>query len=58
MAPAPAVLAGNAPHLCLSGWLENPVDTHPAGSYTLAHSSQGCSGMTLYGYARVSVREP
>ena len=22
------------------------------------YSSQGCSGMTLYGYARVSVREP
>ena len=29
-----------------------------AGRYTFAHSSQGCSRMTLYGYARVSVREP
>ena len=50
--------AGNPHHLCLSGWLENPVYLSPAGSYTFAHSSQGCSGMTLYGYARVSVREP
>ena len=29
-----------------------------SGRYTFAHSSQGCSRMTLYGYARVSVREP
>ena len=40
------------------GWLENPVYFSLAGRYTFAHSSQGCSRMTLYGYARVSVREP
>ena len=39
-------------------WLENPVYFSLAGRYTFAHSSQGCSRMTLYGYARVSVREP
>ena len=50
--------AGKPHHLCLSGWLENPVAEPLAESYTFAHSSQGCSGMTLYGYARVSVREP
>ena len=47
------------PTICSSGgWLENPVYFYPAGRYTFAHSSQGCRRMTLYGYARVSVREP
>ena len=32
-------MAGNPRHLCLSGWLENPVYFSPAGSYTFAHSS-------------------
>ena len=30
----------------------------PGRTVYFAHSSQGCSRMTLYGYARVSVREP
>ena len=46
------------PHVVAQGWLENPVYFSLAGRYTFAHSSQGCSRMTLYGYARVSVREP
>ena len=66
--PQPAALAGNSPvyghrleipTICSSGgWLEKPVYFSLAGRYTFAHSSQGCSRMTLYGYARVSVREP
>ena len=55
---SPAALAGNSPLPKLRGWLENPVYFSLAGRYTFAHSSQGCSRMTLYGYARVSVREP
>ena len=64
----PAVLAGNSP-VYGPGWKSPPfvaqvvagkpgLFLNPAESYTFAHSSQGCSGMTLYGYARVSVREP
>ena len=30
----------------------------PGRTVYFCHSSQGCSRMTLYGYARVSVREP
>ena len=30
----------------------------PGRTVYFYYSSQGCSGMTLYGYARVSVREP
>ena len=30
----------------------------PGRKLYFCHSSQGCRGMTLYGYARVSVREP
>ena len=40
------------------GRLETPVECRPAGRYTSGHSSQGRSAVTLYGYARVSVREP
>ena len=40
------------------GWLENPVYLPVAESYTSGIPARGFSGMTLYGYARVSVREP
>ena len=63
----PAVLAGNSPHS--SRWLEIPLVVAqavagkpglflPGRTVYFCHSSQGCRGMTLYGYARVSVREP
>ena len=40
------------------GWLENPVYLPVAESYTLGIPARGLSRMTLYGYGRVSVREP
>ena len=47
------------PTICCSGggWKTQFISTRQDG-YTFAHSSQGCSRMTLYGYARVLVREP
>ena len=52
--------AGNSPPCRSSGggWKTQLISTRLVKSHTLAHSSQECSGMTLYGYARVSVREP
>ena len=46
------------PLVVAQGVAGNPVYFSLAGRYTFAHSSQGCSRMTLYGYARVSIREP
>ena len=63
----PAKVAGNSPvysHGCKSAL---PVADGAAGKpgcrtsgriLYFRYSSQGCVGMTLYGYARVSVREP
>ena len=63
----PVVLAGNSP-VYGPGWKSLPFATQvvagkpglflPGRKLYFCHSSQGCSGMTLYGYARVSVREP
>ena len=63
----PSGMAGNSP-VYSHGWkCPLPVVEGAAGKpgcRTLGrilyfrYSSQGCSGMTLYGYARVSVREP
>ena len=63
----PAALAGNSP-VYGPGW-ESPLVVAqgvagkpglflPGRTVYFCHSSQGCSGMTLYGSARVSVREP
>ena len=41
-----------------TGWLENPVYLPVAESYTSGIPARGLSRMTLYGYGRVSVREP
>ena len=41
-----------------SRWLENPFAESLAESYTSDIPARGVVGMTLYGYARVSVREP
>ena len=51
-------VAGNSPICSWEGGWKTRFISALAGRYTFAHSSQGCSGMTLYGYARVSVREP
>ena len=63
----PAVLAGNSP-VYGPGWKSPPFVAQrvagkpglflPGRTVYFYYSSQGCSGMTLYGYARVSVREP
>ena len=37
-------MAGNANHLCLSGWLENPVENPLAGSHTLSIPARGAAG--------------
>ena len=39
-------------------WLENPDYSRLAESYTSGIPARGFSRITLYGYARVSVREP
>ena len=60
-------VAGNSP-VYSHGWkLPHPVADWVAGKPVcrlsgrilyIGHSSQGCIGLTLYGYGRVSVREP
>ena len=65
--PQPIALAGNSP-VYGPGWkftlavaqgvAGKPGLFLPGRTVYFCHSSQGCSGMTLYGYARVSVREP
>ena len=49
-------MAGNSLPLYLTLRLENPVDLFPAGSNTLRIPAKGA--LPIYGYARVSVREP
>ena len=60
-------VAGNSPvysHGCKSplpvaeGVAGNPSCKTFGRKPYFRYSSQGCSGMTLYGYARVSIREP
>ena len=46
------------PLVVAQGVAGNPGLFLPGRTVYFCHSSQGCSGMTLYGYARVSVREP
>ena len=53
--PAPA---GNCPHPLFKGVAGNSGFSPPGRTVYFRHSSQKWSGMTLYGYARVSVREP
>ena len=63
----PSDMAGNSPvysHGCKSplpvaeGVAGKPGGTTSGRKPYFRYSSQGCEGMTLYGYARVSVREP
>ena len=63
----PAALAGNSPVygpgwefplVVAEGVAGKPGLFLPGRTVYFCHSSQGCSRMTLYGYARVSVREP
>ena len=51
-------MAVNAPILYLNGWMGNPFAEPLAEFLYFGYSSQRCGWMTLYGYARVSVREP
>ena len=60
-------VAGNSPVYSHGCKLPHPVADRVAGNSScrtsgrilyFRYSSQGCVGMTLYGYARVSVREP
>ena len=64
--PPAALVAGNSPVygpgwkvllVVAQGVAGKPGSFLPGRRYTFAHSSQGCR-MMLYGYARVSVREP
>ena len=65
--PHPVEVAGNSPvysHGCKSPlpvaeWVAGKPSCKPPGRKPyFRYSSQGCRWMTLYGYARVSVREP
>ena len=65
--PQPTALAGNSPVygpgwkfplVVAQGVAGKPGLFLPGRTVYFCHSSQGCSRMTLYGYARVSVREP
>ena len=65
--PTPTSVAGNSPvysHGCKSplpvaeGVAGKPSCITPGRKPYFRYSSQGCGEMTLYGYARVSVREP
>ena len=47
-----------SPHPVAEGVAGNSICRTSGRILYFGHSSQGCSGMTLYGYARVSVREP
>ena len=60
-------VAGNSPvygpgwefaHVVAQGVAGKPGLFLPGRTVYFCHSSHGCSRMTLYGYARVSVREP
>ena len=50
-------MAGNSPCRSSEGGWKTGLFL-PGRTVYFCHSSQGCSRMTLYGYARVSVREP